>query len=157
MSEYVKGHLEDDLKLRHIIVGREVRIRRRNWAWGEAGQFVDVRVDAITHPRLGSFDAVQLTIEVKGCWHPEVRTAMESQLVARYLNENDCQHGFYLIGWFLCDYWSDGDNRKSWARRNFRSIEACREFLEAQAVSLSERLAPGRGQVRALVLDWTLR
>jgi hypothetical protein len=157
LSEYVKGYLEDDLKLRHIIVGREVKIRRRNWAGGEAGQLVDVHVDAVTDPRQGSCDALQLIIEVKGCWHPEVRTAMESQLVGRYLNENECQHGLFVVGWFLCDYWGGTDNRRSQARCNFRSIEECREFLDAQAATLSERLAPGGGQVRALVLDWTLR
>ena len=44
--------------------------------------------------------AVSVIVEVKGCWHPELGTAIESQLAERYLKNNECQHGLYLVGWF---------------------------------------------------------
>jgi hypothetical protein len=31
--------------------------------------------------------------QVKGCWRPEVQSAMAHQLTNRYLHENDCQTG----------------------------------------------------------------
>ncbi len=51
----------------------------------------------------GILDQVRVITELKGFWHPEVKTAMETQLRDRYLRENQCGHGLYLVMWFLCD------------------------------------------------------
>jgi hypothetical protein len=157
-ADDLKTHLEGDLVPRRIIVGREVKIRRRNWSAGVPGQLTDIHVDAVsTEPGHSSADRVRAILEVKGCWHPEVRTAMETQLLQRYLTQNQCQHGLYVVGWFQCDYWDDEDYRKADAAKTFGSIDECREFLDTQAKSLSALLAPAGGEIRAVVLDYRLQ
>ena len=64
-SNYVKIHLDDDLKTRGIIVNREVEIRR--------GEITDIHVDAILFKdRKDIIDILKAIIEVKGCWNPEL-------------------------------------------------------------------------------------
>lgn len=157
LSDYVKNHLEDDLAAKGIVVGREVKIRRRNWNEGAPGQLTDIHVDAVsTDPHHGSADQIRAIIEVKGCWHREVKTAMETQLLQRYLARNQCQHGLYVVGWFLCDNWTDEDDRKAETARLFGSFEECRAHLDSQAENLSVSLAPSGGGIRAVVLDYRL-
>jgi hypothetical protein len=87
----------------------------------------------------------------------EARRKLVDALLERYLAESQCDHGLYVVGWFLCPYWDDGDSRKAQARRHFPSIESCREFLDAQARDLSKLLSDRAGEIRAPVLDCTLR
>jgi hypothetical protein len=104
LSDYVKTHLEKELKQRAVIVNREVEIRR--------GEKTDIRVDAIKKTINNNvYDTVTVIIEVKGCWHRELASAMETQLRDRYLKNNRCRVGLYLIGWFNCDKWDQTDNR----------------------------------------------
>ena len=41
-----------------------------------------------------------VVIEVKGCWNPELKVSMETQLVNRYLRDNFYTHGIYVSGGF---------------------------------------------------------
>jgi hypothetical protein len=144
LSDYVKRHLDDDLRGRDIVVNREVQNRRRN--------ITDIRVDAIKRAEDGeTSDVLTVIVEVKGCWHPALRTAMQSQLAARYLEPAGIDHGLFLVGWFNCDQWSSADPRKADAPR-MTLEEASRQF-EAQAQSLSVRGL----RVRSFVLDASLR
>ncbi|MCQ3944675.1 MAG: hypothetical protein DPW11_02775 [bacterium] len=106
LSDYVKVHLEEDLKSRGIIVNREVEIKR--------GNKTDIHISVYGRDHLGrpTGEPMKVTIETKGCWHPELDAAMESQLVGQYLSTDVCRHGIYLIGWFVCDAWSDRKNQK---------------------------------------------
>ena len=103
LSDTVARHLRGDLVDRGIIANREVQIRRREVpaaAGGQPGERTDIRVDVATRPPAGGdLEILTAIIEVKGCWHPEVATAMQTQLVDRYLRENRCQTGLYLVGW----------------------------------------------------------
>ena len=111
-SNYVKQHLEYDLKQRGIIVLREVEIRHATG--GAAGERIDLYVDAyVTNQDHTKIDILTVIIEVKGCWHKEVNTAMQTQLTERYLKDNSCRHGLYLVGWFNCPQWDRADYRKS--------------------------------------------
>ncbi|HEX7318554.1 MAG TPA: hypothetical protein VF297_31895 [Pyrinomonadaceae bacterium] len=149
-SDYVKRHLEEDLKARGVIVNREVEIRRGTGA-GD-GERTDIHVHAlIPAPRLEVYDAVRVIIETKGCWHRELLTAMETQLAGRYLRDNSCQHGLYLVGWFACDRWSDGDRRKTQISQLSR--EEVRGQLERQASELSRDGV----HIKAFVLNTALR
>jgi hypothetical protein len=76
---------------------------------------------------------------------------METQLVGRYLKDNRCQYGLYLIGWFNCDKWDESDNRKKDARKI--SLEEARQKFNLQAAELSQQGV----QVRAYVLNAALR
>ncbi|MBN2007153.1 MAG: hypothetical protein JXA21_27630 [Anaerolineae bacterium] len=109
-SDYIKRHLDEDLNRRGIIANREVELRRGG---GDTpGERTDIHVDAIAKNLNDELHAITVIIEVKGCWHKELETAMQTQLVERYLKDKHCQHGLYLISWFNCGEWDDADYRK---------------------------------------------
>jgi hypothetical protein len=134
LSGYVVSHLKRDLKQRAVIVSREVQIRRRV---GRApGQSTDIHVDAVTAGmRRDSYDQLHAIIEVKGNWHRELLTAMETQLRDRYLKNNRCRNGIYLVGWFSCSSWDRKDSRRRKCSR--MSLDEAKEFFVEQAKGLS--------------------
>ena len=135
-SNWLKLHLEDDLKTRGIIANREVEIRR-----GEGtgqGEQTDIHVNAIIReqPENNLYEKITAIIEVKGCWHQELKTAMQTQLAERYLKDNQCDYGLYLVGWFPCEQWDEEDGRKS--RTPKITLEQAREKFAYQAQELSQ-------------------
>jgi hypothetical protein len=111
LSDYIAKHLGQDLRGRGIIVNREVQIRRGTGGGG--GQRTDIHVDAIVPGAApGSYERAYVIIEVKGNWNPDLSTAMETQLRDRYLKDNSCKNGIYLVGWYSCPKWSDADQRR---------------------------------------------
>ncbi len=150
LSNYVKRHLQEDLARRGVVVNREVEIRRGE---GDAkGENTDIHVNAfVPDLRGGDLDVLTLIIEAKGCWNPKLKSAMETQLVGRYLKDNPCRHGLYLVGWYNCPQWDSGDYRRGQAPK--KPLEEARQQFEAQA----ERLSYGDLEVRAFVLNTALR
>lgn len=61
----------------------------------------------------------------------DLKTAMKEQLVARYLKDNQCRHGIYLIGWYVCPQWDPEDWRNK-ATPNW-SLEEARDHFDSQA------------------------
>lgn len=149
LSDYIARHLANDLgQQRGIIVNREVQIRR--------GQRTDIHVDAINIGTNGKVvDIIKAIIEVKGCWNPELETGMKSQLVDRYLRDNQCPNGLYLIGWFNCDKWSDTDGRKK-NIPNYSFDDAKAHFGE-QAKELSQNCDIPGLVLRSYVINACLR
>lgn len=148
LSDYIKRHLETDLNRIGLVVNREVQIRRSVPGAKATGQDTDIIVEApLIHEPGNSKDVLRVIIEVKGCWHPEVKTAMASQLVERYLLQNECQHGIYVVGWFHGVHWDDSDYRKK--TRPWGSLSAAREFLDNQATELTRDRVGIGGEVRA--------
>lgn len=153
LSNYVKRFLDRDLVGRVIIANREVELRPSTG--GNPGERTDIHVDAFLPNHRGE-PASTLTaiIEVKGCWHEELFQAMETQLVDRYLKENPCRYGLYLVGWFNCKQWDPADYRKSDAPT--LDIEEAREKFAAQAIHLSAD--PIRDVlIRSFVLNTVMR
>lgn len=149
LSDFIKGHLDHDLVRRGVVVNREVEIRTGE---GSApGERTDIHVDAvIREPNGERFDVITVIIEVKGSWHRELRTAMQTQLVERYLADNPRCHGLYVVGWFHCEQWDPADRRR---RPPYVSLAEAQEELAAQAAHLSNECRT----VRALVLNTALR
>lgn len=144
-SDYVANFLEDDLKQKGIVLNREVRIHR--------GQRTDIQVDAITQTAPEQpYDSITVIIECKGCWNTELHNAMRDQLINRYLRDNHCQHGLYLVGWFNCDAWSKRDSRRKHAERLCPKIDSTRQMLATSAADLSN----GSTRVKSVVLDASL-
>jgi predicted NACHT family NTPase len=142
-SDYVKIHLDEELRGRGVIVNREVQIHR--------GERTDIHVDAVIRdPRKEVYDSVTAIIEVKGCWNPELNREMETQLMDRYLKDNRCQYGLYLVGWFNCGKWDDTDYRKQRAPK--LSKDEAQEQFDAQAVQLSQQGM----RIKALVVNTAL-
>lgn len=143
-SDYVKVHLDKDIAKRGIIINREVQIHR--------AERTDIHVDAITkRPNGEIYDVITVIIEVKGCWNHELNTAMEIQLVNKYLNNNHCKYGIYLVGWFNCDMWSREDYRRGDSPT--LSIEEMQKQFDVQAEILSN---PDL-KIRALVINAAMR
>lgn len=150
LSDEIKLHLGQDLAERGVVVNREVVIRQGGG--GRRGERTDVHVDAIVpNSDRDRYDTVSAIIETKGCWNRELDTAMEGQLVNRYLRENECRHGLYLVGWFNCEQWDDADPRK--ARAPKHGADVARERFEEQA----RRLSQGGLLIRSVVLDTAMR
>jgi hypothetical protein len=148
LSDFVKLHLEMELQHKGIIVNREVEIRRGN---GAPGERTDIHVDAIRkHPLNDGYDKITVIIETKGCWNPELETAMKTQLLERYLKDNSCRFGLYLVGWFMCGSWDNQDSRYKKAPKT--SLNEEKTKLEKQAIALStEEIL-----LKSYILDVTL-
>ena len=139
-SNWVKIELQDLLATRGIILNREVQIHIK--------ERTDIHVDAVARdPHSKEFDQLKVIIEAKGCWHRELETAMETQLLSRYLKDNDCRHGIYLVGWFLCDTWPKRDSRRR--AMKFKTLTDLNDHLTQQAI----RLSRAGNQIRAAILD----
>ena len=60
---------------------------------------------------------------------------MKTQLLDRYLKENTCRFGLYLIGWFNCSQWDPKDTRYKKAAQY--SLGEAKTKFENQAAALS--------------------
>jgi len=150
ISDYVKRHLDQYLMERGVIVNREVEILRSTG--GAPGERTDIYVAVgVATSVPGALEKVSVIIEVKGCWHAELLTAMRTQLAERYLRQYGCRRGVYLAGWFECPQWDESDTRRSTCCRN--SLQDLQRQLTLQAAELSK----GENRLVALVLDATLR
>ena len=148
LSDVVKDHLTHDLRRHALVALREVEIRRTQSAEGHQGERVDIYVEGMVRH---TDERVSAVIEVKGSWHPQVRTAMKDQLLDRYMNETGCNRGIYLVGWFSCGLWDQSDGRKN--RTGTKSLMEARKFFEDMAVGLKSE-AKG---IRSCVLNCALR
>jgi hypothetical protein len=143
LSDYIARHLRDDLRARGVVANREVLVNR--------GSETDIHVDAVAQPTGSEYGAASVIVEVKGCWHREVSTAMETQLAGQYMAASPRSLGLYVVGWFQCSEWDDGDSRKHCAC--YESIGAAKEDLVNQAARLSADGVP----VEVVVLDVSLQ
>jgi predicted NACHT family NTPase len=148
-SDVVKRHLDADLHDRGIVVNREVVIRRTTGK--KDGERTDIHVDAVSKKPDSSYETVKIILEAKGCWNPDLKRAMKTQLMDRYLRENSCQHGLYLVGWYGCNQWHDSDHRKH--ETPFSSAQAASQYLTDQAKALSKKGT----HIEALVIDASIR
>ncbi len=149
LSTWLKGRLEDDLGVGGRIIGRELQVRPSASGIGR-GESVDLQVFALIGTEIEGAATASVTIEVKGCWHAKVKTAMKSQLVDRYLTGTRTTHGIYLVFWFAADDWDAADGR---SRRCARDPQKLHDTLSEQARSLT---AETHATVRLFVMDGSL-
>jgi len=145
VSNWLKRRLQDVIRTPGIVIGREVEIRSSAVSSGE-------RTDLyITAAKPDGTDKLVVVVEVKGCWHRGLKTAMKTQLVERYLKQNLYAHGIYVVAWFLCPRWDAKDSRRRDVR--FADTNKARSYLSAQAAKLSN----DEVHVSAFLLDAALR
>jgi hypothetical protein len=149
LSDWLKRHLDQDLRGRGIIVGREVQIRPG--PDGKMGESGDLVVEAVAGERVEGADVVSVTVEVKGCWNAELDEAMRTQLAERYLLAEGQRQGIYVVGWFNADDWDKTDWKCTCCAR--RSLEESRTFFTEQAREVSAKHGV---QITAVVLDCSL-
>ncbi len=150
ISDYIARFLRRDLIERGIIINREVQIRRGRR--GEMpGQSTDIHVDTILREgsEINHYGQTSLIIEVKGNWNDGLLVDMERQLRDRYLKNNDCRIGVYVVAHFRAERWIATDNRR--AKSDAWNIDALRAQLAKQAEELSGSVA-----MRSFVLDASL-
>lgn len=147
LSDYIKDHLVSDIGAHGVVVNREVQIRRLN-PGGHPGQRTDIQVSAVPGADSSRWP-VSVIIEVKGCWHIELRTAMRTQLRDRYLTENATRSGLYVVGYYAARAWDDNDPRKQRCGRI--GIDELQVELEGQATELSESV-----QLKVVLLNCSL-
>ncbi len=136
-SDYIKRHLDDDLKKR-IITTREPQIRKGRG--NRPGENLDITVEL---PATDNRPSLKVIIECKGCWHTDIYNAMKNQLVDRYLKDNSCQYGLYLVGWYGCSICYNQTCRN---KNNIKKTKPCQKGaindlkagLEKQANDLSK-------------------
>jgi len=137
----VRLYLEDDLSSRGVVLGCEVEVR--------PGQLTDIHCTAVMpQAESAGYRAARVIIETKGNWWRRIYADMKRQLADRYMAQNGCPYGIYLVGCFNCEKWDDPDDK----RRNVsiaRPIKKLRPKLELQARTLSTH----DQIIRAVVLD----
>lgn len=149
LSTWLKGRLVEDLGVGGRVIGRELEIRPNITGRGR-GESVDIAVFAPVGTEVESAATASVTIEVKGCWHADVKTAMKSQLVDRYLTGTSITHGIYLVFWFAAEDWEPQDYRR---RRCTGDLQNLHDTLAEQARRLT---AETHAIVRSFVVDGSL-
>lgn len=145
LSDHVKIFLKHSLSDSGIVLNREVEIGRVPGA--PVGSRTDIKIDAIRRGENGeTYDFIVAVIETKGCWNPELLTAIETQLRDDYLARLGAPLGFYLVGWFDELKWDERDNRKK--RSPSIDLGEARRLLNEKAAELSKGYT-----IRAVVLD----
>jgi hypothetical protein len=150
LSDWLKTHLDDALRERGIVAGREVQIRAGpGYHMGEAS---DLLITAVAGERVEGAPLVEVVVEVKGCWHREMETALKTQLSDRYLEAGERDQGVYVVGWYEADGWDDSDNANRSRCRKYTIAELA-TLLEQQAEDVS---AADAVSIAAVVLDCSL-
>jgi hypothetical protein len=146
ISDHVKDFLQRELSDRGVVLNREVEIGRVTGA--PIGTRTDIRVDAVSrNSEAGLHDKITAVIETKGCWNPQLMTAMETQLRNNYLTRLGVPVGIYLVGWFDKPKWDPADGRK--AKSPSWSAAGAQRRLDAVAAGL-----PAGFDIRVVVLDF---
>jgi hypothetical protein len=150
LSDFMRSHLEIDLKGRGLIFTREPEISPIGY--GSVGEKLDILVD-VNVPGIGDeLDKVGVIIEVKGCWNKDLDTSMQTQLVERYLKDNHARRGLYVVGWYACPQWDTADWKCGATPKNLTLEDVSNQFAE-QAKKLSDTGT----RVAAVVLNTALR
>lgn len=149
LSNYLANRLVERLgKWRPLVLHREVQIRG-----GLTGvEKTDIFVDAVGDTLGSGSSKVSLVIEVKGCWHPDLFGAMDSQLVRGYMRTAALAHGIYVVFWFDTAEWDKADRKRRVKVRQME-LKELRDVLIGQAQSLSV----AGSVVRSHVFDGSLR
>ena len=64
---------------------------------GKPGARTDIWVETFSddYPK-----KISLCIEVKGSWNPEIKDALNNQLIGKYMDNGAADAGIFLVGWF---------------------------------------------------------
>lgn len=144
-SDVVVRYLRQRLAAAGIFANREVEVLRHPGA--PIGQRTDIMINTLRRNSTGEpIDPITAVIEAKGCWNEELPTALESQLVHRYMVQVGAPVGVYLVGWFDTANWDPTDSRRRGVPK--RAVDEVRRELDRQASR-----APEGFLVRSIVVE----
>ncbi|MFJ9782483.1 hypothetical protein ACIRSS_23080 [Amycolatopsis sp. NPDC101161] len=137
MSDWVRRRLHEALN-GQLVVDREVQVlRKKNTG---VGTRIDLTASA---PTLTPAATARVIIEAKLVNNAELFTAMQDQLINRYLLPTATTHGIYLV------YWVNAAQRPArWTKTTAPSVQELTNQLHKQADA-----APRGTHVRPYVLD----
>ncbi|MDX9732576.1 MAG: hypothetical protein RBU36_00490 [Thermoanaerobaculia bacterium] len=149
LTNYLANRLRERLgRWGSVILHREVEIKG-----GLSGaEKTDIYVDAVGDAAVSGSKTVSLVIEAKGCWHQELLSAMETQLVNGYMKTARQAHGLYAVFWFDPTCWEAQDRTRR-MKTGAMTFAELREVLASQASDLARSGA----QVRSFVFDGSVR
>ncbi|MFF3326419.1 hypothetical protein [Streptomyces sp. NPDC002889] len=145
LSDILAVFLVQDIGGHRVVVNREVQLDRP----GLAGRRTDIQIEVPAPPDSGH-DPVKLVIECKGCWNNSLSTALEHQLVDRYLHTPRTA-GILLTGYFDCDRWTD-TRRRSCPATHHTLVSVDRHQQQQAQIQRDFKGVP----VAAFTLDCTL-
>lgn len=149
LSHWLERYLLRALVSRGVVVEREVEVRPGPGY--HKGDAPDLIVSAVGDGPDGPGGTYQVAIEVKGCWHDALETALDEQLVDGYLKRGVRDHGIYVAGWYDALGWDKDDRGAAKCRRH--TLDSLAELLGVQAAGASARAGV---VVTAVVLDCSL-
>ncbi|NYS17283.1 hypothetical protein HFP43_00360 [Streptomyces sp. SJ1-7] len=126
LSDILASFLLQDIGGDRVVVSREVQLDRP----GLAGGRTDIQIEVPAPPDSGH-DPVRLVIECKGCWNSTLPTALEHQLVDRYLRTPRTA-GILLTGYFDCERWTI-TKRRACPSATHHTFEAVDRHQQQQA------------------------
>ena len=130
IRDWIRRFLNDDDVLPRLVTNKEVEVFDR--------YYTDIKIEAVGRGSRRTLDpTLVVTIEVKGCWHDELKQALETQLVDKYLRDSASPFGIYLVAWFNGANWTDVDGRKK--RCHCWSKAEMEECLASQAEDLRRK------------------
>lgn len=151
LSDELKRLLKS--KLDNMVVNREVEISPK--ISGTGSNLPDLLVECQTSESI----IASVIIEVKGCWNPDIRKSIKTQLYDRYMcDDTGFNYGIYLIGWYWCDKW-DSEKKKG----KIQHIKVDNRFPETDINETidyfnkqSKILSNNGKKVKSIVLDLSL-
>lgn len=147
-SDHLKRFLEGRLTT-DVIVNREVQIRRKQFKDGVSGSRTDIWIQATDKDGY----VLTLCIEVKCNWNKSSTTALQDQLVGKYMSGGTATAGILLLGWFECVSWDETDGRLVDSRATWVDRAVALADLRGQADTEQK----AGNNVQAFVLDCGLR
>jgi hypothetical protein len=152
-EEGLSDHLARYLKMKSpsdLLINREVQIRRKLFKEGEPGARTDLWIQAVNPD---TKETITLCIEVKCSWNGSSKTAMENQLLKKYLTGGTATAGILLLGWYSCASWNKKDSRQAASKRNWPDLNAAATELDQQANAISTPYIP----IAAKVINCSLK
>ena len=99
LSDHIELFLKRELSDSAIVLNREVEVGRV--AGAPVRNRTDIKIDADRRgDNSDGYDVIVTVIETKGCWNPDLLTAIEDRLRNDYVKRLGAPLGIYLIGWF---------------------------------------------------------
>ena len=128
-EEDLSDDMRDFLRVRlpGLILNREVQLNRGRH--GETGARTDLWIETVDG---AGENKITLCIEVKGSWNKTAKTALENQLIHKYMGAGGADAGILVLGWF--DAPAPNNVKNQW-----KTMEQAKGDLDLQVTAVRER------------------
>ncbi|WP_235783455.1 hypothetical protein [Amycolatopsis orientalis] len=124
ISDWLERRLGE--RLNDLVIDREVQVRRDRPGIG-------TRIDLTATTKTTGNETARVLVEAKRIDNRELETAMQNQLINRYLVPKGRRHGIYLVYWIAPSQRPDG-----WSRTKAADVAALKRKLNEQVQHATE-------------------